>query len=1067
MRDAFQSDELFACHTPAVELLVNLGYQYLNPSQLAMLRGGRSDSVLLLAVLQQQIRQINRIPYQGHSHPLSEANMLEAIAALQRQDSSDLQANNARMHGLLTQGVNLCQSLGGNSKRFTLRYIDWEAPHNNVFHAASDVTLDAQTGSIDLMLFVNGIPLVAIGCAAPQTPLQQVQARLLRLQASPALFVFVQWLMAINANEACYAGAGARVLQWARWREEIDIEELRQIRQQPMSEAVSSALYELAKARLGGAHSIRQERERYHVPYAKTTQDQTLYAMCRPTRLLDLVRHATVFEGGQRRLARHHQYFAVEKALHQVRQPLIEGRRPGGLIEHADGGDKSLTMAFLAHRLALATDWQGAKIVLISPRPGLGAQWHPAFFDDAPSTRALSGRGLLEAVCNSEAQIIFSQPHVIARSSGFKKHRSHSCDIFLLIEENHDQPPGTYATLLRKCFPNACYIGFGSFGGFGGLPGNRAAATLPLLDVYDAAQAQVDGLLVPLIYENRSAESFGSQAWLTRETESLPPQVRERVRKSAACRIDLPLAERRIHDIALDISFHFHQCYRGSGLKGQLVAPDHRSALHYKAALDQVGMLDSALVLSGKSIKLDASLKPLATNKPAAGDTLMRAAFGMEASQMLSRLWHETIAAFGKEDIWHSRILGQFMGSDKPELLIVVDQMLETPRAGVLYLARKLPGHTLLQALARVNRASSEPDKPFGLIIDYGDNLSEPIVLAAEDVPALSAGVQSAEPTIRQLPVCHADCWALFRLNRQSNRPLNQRQDSAARCQHFEHELAYPILRSEFHLRVERFAHTLNLALGHARFMQQCPPERLHEYKQDALCFLELRLALQLRYAERVGISAAETMLWRKLHHTPRALPQVTLAEPQQFQQTLHEFGFSSAHAQADAIGWHLLRHIAQTQPEEAALLDLRSRIQQSMHDFDVRRIDETAYLTQIRAAYAVFLGSDPDKDNILHVDGMTLALRKLILPLLAPTVEAGQQQAWADQAAQALIGCLQQANAISQQDESDRIKHISNLMDDYLCDVMEKQGQIRLDSDGKEALIAQIVQLARQRALL
>jgi type I restriction enzyme R subunit len=1065
MRDAFQSDELFACHTPAVELLVNLGYQYLNPAQLATLRGGRSDSALLLTVLLQQIRQINRIPYQGYSHPLSEANILEAIAALQRQDSSDLQVNNARMHGLLTQGVNLCQSLGANSMWFTLRYIDWETPHNNVFHVASDVTLGADAETIDLMLFVNGIPLVAIACAAPQTPLQAVQARLLRLQANPLLeplFVFVQWVMAINAREACYAGVGARVPHWACWREEIAIEELRRIRQQPMADAVSSALYELAKARLGGAHGIRQERERYHVPYVKTAQDQALYAMCRPARLLDLVRHATLFEGGQRRLVRHHQYFAVEKALHQVRQPLIDGRRPGGLIAHADGSDHALSMAFLAHRLALAMDWQGARIVLISPRPGFGAQWHPAFFDDAVSTRALSGRGLLEAVCRSEAQIILSLPHVIASSSGFRKYRSRSCDIFLLIEESHEQPPGTYAKLLRKSFPNACYIGFSS------LPGNHGAGdtALPLLDVYDTAQAQLDGLLVPLIYENRSAEALGSHAWLTRQTESLPPPVRDRVRKSAACRIELPLAERRIHEIALDISCHFRQGYGGSGLKGQLVAPDHRSALHYKAALDQLGLLDSALVLSGKSIKLDAGLKPLAPSKPRAANALMCEAFGMEASQMLNRLWHETIAAFGEEDAWHSRIIGQFMGSDKPELLIVVDHMLETPRAGVLYLARKLPGHTLLQALARVNRASAELDKPFGLIIDYCDNLAEdgqPIVLASNDGPALSAGVQSAAPAIRQLPVFHADCWALFRLNRQPNR----QHDPAARRQHFEHELAYPILRSEFHLRVERFAETLNLALGHARFMQQCAPERLHEYKQDALCFLELRLALQLRYAERVGISAAETMLWRKLHRTPRALPQVTLAEPQQFQQTLHEFGFSGAHAQADAIAWHLLRHIAQTQPEQAALLDLRSKIQQAMLDFEVRRMDESAYLTQIRAAYAHFLGSDPACGNVLQVDGMTLALRKLMLPLLNPQADPAQQHDWADQAAQAFIACLHQADATSQQDESDRIKHIGNQVDDYLCDVMEKQGQIKLDSDGKDALIAQIVQLARQRALL
>lgn len=1121
MSDAFRSDELFASHIPAIELLVHLGYQYLAPEQLLAARGGRFERVLLEEVLRQQLQQLNRIHYREHSQPFSEANVNTAIERLKEVQLPGLLQGNARIYDLLTLGVNLEQTVAGDTKNFTLRYLDWEHPERNVFHVCSDFTLESGRDAVklDILLFVNGIPFVAINCVAPQALLQQAQASLLRQQNDNVLapaFLFAQLVIALNSKEARYATVGTRVAHWACWREPVEPDTLREIRSQDLTLEVKAALFDLARQRLGNSHRTQQERAPYHVPYCLTPQDHILYAMCRPERLLDLVRNATLFEAGQRKMARHHQYFAVEHTLQWLRQPLVDGRRPGGMIMHAEGSGKSLTMVFLARRLALAMDWPQPKIVVISPRPELGMQMDNSFTAcRMHALRVHSGRQLLAEIARDKAQLIFTLPHALARASGIRKNRDESSDIFLLVEEDHQQPVGQYATLLRNMFPNACYIGFC------GTPLDEHAMVWPLIDQYSAQEAEADQLLVPLIYENREQESFGDADWLVRQSEGWQPEVRDSLQRSAACGYRLAASERRAFEIALDISTHFRNCYQASGLKGQLVAPDHQSALRYKALLDHFGLLDSALLLSGSAIELDASLGPrtpapkkrrgrprtralgsdaqntfrtgaggghstngagashaasgfqasLFSDSPA---TPLELALCLDASHLLQTLWHETIAAYGTEDAYRHQIIQQFTSSSKPELFIVVDQLLDDfadSHLTVLYLARQLNGHTLLQALARVNRAIPDGAKPFGQIVDYVGNLdAQPALLA--DLPddpmpmdlsqaSVQAGIRRAEPMIVALPACHADCWALFKISRR-----HDVQDL------LEHELGQPVLRSEFQIRLEHFAETLNLALGHARFMRECPPGVLQEYKQDALRFLQLKLALQLRYAEPVAISQAEAMLWRRLNPTRRALPVVNLLEPAQFQQTLSDFGFSSPHAQADAIAHHMLRHFARHQSDEPQQLKLQEQVQHVMRDFEVHRIDADTFLARIRQCYAQLLQplGEPQAEEILQTDGLTLALYSLIMPLLQTRDDASdnaaQANVWALAAAQAFQAALQQPAQSAHLDDSDQIKQIGNQIDDYLCDVMEKQGQICLTSSEKDALITQILHLARQRGI-
>ncbi len=1093
MINAFRSDEILLCQIPAIELLVNMGYHYLTPEQLLQARGNRPDNVLLEEVLRQQLTQMNQIAHHGQSIPVSEANISSALTKLKGIKGEGFHATNAALANLLTVGVNLEQTLDGDTKHFSLRYIDWEFHEKNIFHVAANYTLEHWHShdplSIDLMLFVNGIPFVVIECVAPQCSLQQAQTRLTNYHNNnkqPNLFVFAQMMLALNGQDACYAAVGNRTPQWMRWHEAIPYEQLQDIRNQPLPITLKAALFDLAQQHIGNHLTTRQERPPYHIQYEMNHQDQTLYAMCRPTRLLELVQHATLFIGEVRILARYYQYFAAQRALEQVRQWQDNGQRRGGVIVQTEGSGKSFTMLFFAKQLALAPDLPHPKIVIISQRREFGMQLGHSFSaSKVQPTWVKTGHQLLSLIASGTAQLIFSKQVSFPPAAGPKKFRDNSSDIFLLIDEDHNEPLGSYAAIMRKMFPNACYIGFS------GTPLTSCEHMFPLIDMYSNQQAQQDGLLLPLYYEARIlvpasrklnedqnypivgeaggqvCEQTGGQAyeqfntWFERHTGQPDNNDQERCLQTWQESRKLPMAEQSIYDIAIDVSTHYRNRYQGSGLKGQLVAPDHHSALRYKVILDHLGFLDSALFFSSqpKLIKGKAKegIPPL---------------IGEEANQLLQTLWHNMIKPYGSEDAYQRQIMQQFLGSDKPELFIVVDDLLDSfdaPVNAVLYLARQLSGHTMLQAVARVARVNrTSKAKPFGRIIDYTgtlEQLDQPLTnypaLAGFSQSDLEGNLLSIYIQITQLPSLHANCWSLFQI-------VSHDDDT----ERYERELAHPALRAEFQTRLTRYCKVLNLALDNAQFMQQCNEAVRQHYLQDASRLLTLKINVQLRYGESGHVSADESILWRRMHHAPLVIPKINLLEPPQFLKTLHDHGLHSPAAQADTIACQLQRYLTEMDDENYYFYrDLRKQLEQVMSEVQARCIDETNYLQQVRGIYAQFLQPaidlPPDlisPDQVLNTDGLMLRLMNLIMPRLNTQAENAQRAQWANTGAQVFVHCVEQTRPTPYKDYSDQMKQIANQIDDYLCDVMEKEGQVVLSDDEKDHLIAQVLELAHER---
>ena len=162
---------------PAVALLMKLGYQYLLPKETLKLRGGRRSSVILFGVLEQQLRKMNRIWFRGEEVPFTEGNIAEAIRVLRDMDDDGLVRTNEKLWELLRLGKALPQTIQGDTKSFTLQYIDWERPENNVYHVTDEFVVEASgttdTRRPDIVLFVNGIPFSVIECKRPGLPVGQ------------------------------------------------------------------------------------------------------------------------------------------------------------------------------------------------------------------------------------------------------------------------------------------------------------------------------------------------------------------------------------------------------------------------------------------------------------------------------------------------------------------------------------------------------------------------------------------------------------------------------------------------------------------------------------------------------------------------------------------------------------------------------------------------------------------------------------------------------------------------------------------------------------------------------
>lgn len=137
--------EEYISQIPALQLLMQLGFTYLAPDEALRLRGGRLGDVVLGEVLREWLAEHNVVRYRGEKHAFSEKNIALAMERLMNQQNrahEGLIRANERVYELLTLGTSLTQTIRGDSKSYSLKYIDWLHPEKNVYHVTDEYSVE-------------------------------------------------------------------------------------------------------------------------------------------------------------------------------------------------------------------------------------------------------------------------------------------------------------------------------------------------------------------------------------------------------------------------------------------------------------------------------------------------------------------------------------------------------------------------------------------------------------------------------------------------------------------------------------------------------------------------------------------------------------------------------------------------------------------------------------------------------------------------------------------------------------------------------------------------------------
>jgi len=936
---SFKEDHI--SQIPALQLLINLGYKYLSPEEALNERQGKSSNVLLENILESQLCAINEFNFKGATRKFANKNITAAIDAIKNIQFDGLVRTNEKIYDLLSLGKSFEENIQGNFKSFNLNYIDWKNPLKNIFHVTEEFEVERiksyEHRRPDLVLFVNGIPFAIIECKRPDLkyPITQAISQQIRNQKEdeiPHLFIYAQILMALSKNEAKYATVGSPEQFWFTWKERKDINS-------PLNEFINKPLDNEQK------NKLFQSRYKYVRNYFDsieqkgrqiTEQDKAIYSLLKPERFIELARQFIVYDAGDKKIARYQQYYAVKKTIERVKNFSEPEKRKGGVIWHTQGSGKSLTMVMLAKAIAIDPDIENPRVVIVTDRIDLDDQIFNTFKHcGLEPYQATSGMDLLEQLQKSKKQILTTVLKKFESGLNARSTKINDPNIFTLVDESHRSQYGIANAKMNKIMPNACYIGFT------GTPllkpeKNTAFKFGGFIDKYTIDQAVEDKAVVPLLYEGRqvlqNVNKKPIDTWFERVCKPLSEAQRADLKRKFS-RIDqLNVSDQTIFAVAYDISEHYKKNWQGTGYKAQIATQSKESALKYKTYLDEIGMVSSEVVISSPDDR-EGNEDIYEVN-----------------SSTIQAFWKKMLQKFGSEKEYNRQIIAAFNRPDNPEILIVVEKLLtgfDAPRNTILYIAKKLKEHTLLQAVARVNRVFEGKD--YGYIVDYFGILGELDKALADysalenfDPSDLEGTLTNINEEIKTLPQKHSELWDIFK-------EIKNKKDE----EEYEQLLFNEELRIKFYTKLNAFSKTFGISLSVANFYDTVSNNQIEKYKTDLRFFQNLRSAVRQRYAETIDFKEYEAKIKKLLdtYVTSDEVIQITnlvnIMDKENFEKEVARIeGFA---ARADLIAHRTKRTIEEKFGEDPAFYEKFSKlIEQAIKDYRDKRINESEYFHRV-----------------------------------------------------------------------------------------------------------------------
>ena len=909
---------------PALDLLQKLGYTYLSPDEALAMRGGKSSNVLLEEVLRKQLRELNSIKIGNHKEArFSEQNIENGVIAMRNvpMEGGYLSGNEA-VYNMLTLGKAFEQSIDGDKKSYTMQYIDWKHPENNVYHVTEEFAVTrtgmADTYRPDIVLFVNGIPLVVIECKRPDVKGAEEQAvsQHLRNQQDDGirgLYVYSSLLLAVGNSFGSYGTTGSAAKFWGKWHEMFNSHEEELAYRQKLLDVVN-----------------KDEKGNARTP---TPQDEYIYNLCRPKRLLELTYHFTLFDAGTKKLARYQQFFTVKKVVERVKT-IETGKRNGGVVWHTQGSGKSLTMVMLAQQIA--TEVKNPRIVLVTDRTDLDAQITKTFRKCGKEVEnATTGKNLVELLERETDAVITTIINKFATAIKKIKQPLTDPNIFVLIDEAHRSQYKELAIQMDRVLPNACKI---AFTGTPLTKDDKTARTFGgiIKPVYTIKQAVKDHAVVPLLYEGRIVPQLVTEgpidSFFDRVCEDLTEEQSVDLKKKFSRTDLLNQTEQRIYSIAMDISKHYAGNWKGTGFKAMLVTPKKRVAILYKKFLDEIGKVTSEVLITAPDDR--------------EGE---ETAYG-ETAEMVKAFWKQMMDEHGTPHKYQENLIARFKGTEDPDIMIVVDKLLtgfDEPKVAVMYLDRRLCGHTLLQAVARVNRTCE--GKEYGYIIDYYGVLEEldDALGIYSDYDEEGKGVfhETLVPIgekIAELPQRSADLWDMFKT-------IPNKRDLEAYAQ----SLRMEDRRHEFYDRLTAFSSVLRLALSTKEFYETTDENTIQRYKEDRGMFAKLRTAVQLRYSDAVDYKKYEDRIEKLINQHVESdeveviTSLVNIFDTENFQKEIDKVVGMAA--KADTIASRTAKYIKESMDSDPAFYKKFSQlIREAIEAYEQGRLSANEYLERM-----------------------------------------------------------------------------------------------------------------------
>ena len=703
------SYELDKVERPALKQLQSLGWSYVAGARLSPDESDERSSfkdVVLEKRLTASIECLN--PW------INNENLRKVVRDLTKIQYPNLVEANQSIWNTITQCVSVMQDLGKGNKGQTVHIIDFKNPDNNEFICTSQFKVSGVNQIIipDIILFVNGLPLVVIECKSPSItdPMNAGIEQLMRYanrrnpsdeEGAEKLFHYNLMMVSTHRYKAGFGSITSRKEHFLEWKDP----------------------YPLTVEEVGAAEG---------------SQEVLIAGLFSKTNFLDIMQNFTVFEpvDGRilKKIPRYQQFRAVHKTIERIKSGKNR-KEKSGVIWHTQGSGKSLTMVFLSIKMRRDPELQGYKLVFLTDRTQLDNQLTSTFSNAQGETiyHADSVKDLKELLAKDSSDLVTAMVQKFQENAAELEFPvlNESEKILVLADEAHRTQYGILGAAINTALPNAPRI---AFTGTPLIKSQKTANTFgSYIDTYTIEQAVKDGATLQILYEGRepmvgvTGDSLDSL--FDEYFKDYSDDKKVAIRKRYGTQQAVLEAPQRIRRICMDIVKHYREHIQPNGFKAMIVTSSRNAAITYKEQLDELDMPtapQSAVIISGDHNDEKRFLEYTNSNKH-----------------------KKQIENFKKP-------LG--IAEDQSELsfLIVKDMLLtgfDAPIAQVMYLDQKLSDHSLLQAIARVNRTNRNKFK--GYIVDYyglSDYLTEALeMFSTDDVKGALIELKEEIPKLKNM----------------------------------------------------------------------------------------------------------------------------------------------------------------------------------------------------------------------------------------------------------------------------------------------------------------------------